>query len=122
MIITSPRGESLHNEELSVSQVEREVYYCIKSEQQSSSNPSQNQKEVLADGSKELSSSLIVGHSREAIVDIDTSATKLSSGGRSNYCMGIVVLTQEKQHNNKPSWGCVRDNNMLMQIILIHHH
>ena len=42
----------------------------------------QSQKEVLADGSKSLSSSLIAGHSREAIVDINTRATRLLSSGR----------------------------------------
>ena len=52
---------------------------------------------------------LITVHSREAIVDINTSATKLSSGGRSNYSnitVGSAVFMQEKQHNNQPSWVC----------------
>ena len=46
IIIISPREESLHKEELLVSQVERDVHHCFKSEQQSSSNPSWSQKEA----------------------------------------------------------------------------
>ena len=79
-IIISSRGESLCKEKLSLSQAERDGHNCLRSEQQSSSNPSWSQKEdLLADGSKELSYSFITGYSGEAIVDIDASATRLSS-------------------------------------------
>ena len=57
----------------------------------------QNQKEILEDGSKELSSSLIAGHSRKAIVDINTRATRLLSGGRNNYFIIAVASAVVKQ-------------------------
>ena len=47
MTITRARG-SLHKEKLSVSQVERDVYHCFKSEQQSSRDSLWSQKETLA--------------------------------------------------------------------------
>ena len=43
--------------------------------------------------------SITAGHSREIIVDIGTSVTRLSSGGRSNYsniAVGSVVVKQEE--------------------------
>ena len=52
-----------------MSLAKRDIHQCFKLEQQSSTDPLWSQKEALADGSKELSSSLIAGHSREAIVD-----------------------------------------------------
>ena len=73
-IITSPREESLHKECCQwVKQRETFIIVTSQSMQRSSSDPLWSQKETLADGSKELSSSLITGHSREAIVDIDAS-------------------------------------------------
>ena len=89
---------------------------------------------LLADGSKALSSSIIPGHSRETIVDVGSSITRLSSGDMSNYsivslwalwwsskkkeyCYRQVAhirwltpsanLCHWTRHSNKPSWGCV---------------
>lgn len=65
-----------------IKQRDQDVHHSIKSEQKSSRVPLQSQKEILADGSKSLSSSLIAGHSREAIVDINARTTRLLSGSR----------------------------------------